>query len=312
MKEVSGHLARISQERDTVTEHLHRVLHEQYQLDPKKHPNFNYFLPGHYYSPIPSVEEVKKDEERLFSNPTTIPGVNLNIDGQIALLDQLKRFYDSFPFKNDKTDGFRYSLGNPVFGGADAVFVYAMLRQVRPRKVIEIGCGYSSCILLDTNDWFLGGSTAFTFIDPNPEQLLALLPEEDKNRVQIIPTRVQDIKLETFAALDPGDILLVDSSHVSKVGSDVNYIYFQVLPSLKSGVYVHIHDIHYPFEYPREWIYSGRAWNEAYLLRAFLQYNEVFQIILFNALVTRICEEELRKVFPTALDRTGGIWLLKR
>ena len=192
------------------------------------------------------------------------------------------------------------------------MFLYAMLRQMRPRKVFEVGSGHSSCLMLDTNDLFLGGITAFTFIDPNPESLLSLLGNGDEDRVRIIPRRIQEIPLETFAELNLGDILFVDSSHVSKVGSDVNYIFFEVLPSLKSGVYVHIHDIHYPFEYPREWVYAGRAWNEAYLLRAFLQFNNSFQIILFNALVSRLCEAELRKRFPTTLDRTGGIWLLKR
>jgi hypothetical protein len=312
MKGILGHLSRITQERDTLAEHLHRVIREQYQLDPEKQPNLNYFLPGHYYSPIPSVEEVKKDEERLFSNPKTIAGVDLNIERQIALLDQLKPFYESFPFKNEKTVGLRYSLGNPSFGGADAVFLYAMLRQMRPSNVIEVGSGHSSCLMLDTNDLFLERRTSFTFIDPNPEPLLSLLADGDEDRVQIIPTRVQEIELDTFASLNLGDILFVDSSHVSKVGSDVNYIFFEVLPSLKSGVYVHIHDIHYPFEYPREWIYAGRAWNEAYLLRAFLQYNSSFQIILFNALVSRLYEEDLRKQFPTTLDRVGGIWLQKR
>jgi len=308
----SEDLQLITAERDAFADQLYRVIREQYHLDPEKHPNFNYFLPGHYYSPIPSVAEVEKDEERIFSNPETLPAVDLNVEGQIALLDRLELFYDSFPYKNQRTEGLRYSLANPVFGGADAVFLFAMLRHLRPGTVIEVGSGHSSCLMLDTNDLFLGGNTLFTFIDPNPDSLRALLTDGDEDRVQIIPTRVQEIKLDTFAALNAGDVLFIDSSHVSKVGSDVNYIFFEVLPSLKSGVYVHIHDIHYPFEYPREWVYAGRAWNEAYLLRAFLQYNDSFQIILFNALVSRLCEERLRKQFPVALDRTGGIWLQKR
>src|SRR5262245_54686888 len=294
-------------ERDEYAAHCVRLEGEMNAMW-KNYPNLK-VLPGHYYSPIPSVEEVRKDEERLFSNPKTIPGVDLNLEGQVALLDRLNSFYETFPFTSQRL---RYSPSNPAFGGADAVFLYAMLRHVKPSKIIEVGCGHSSCLILDTNDLFLGGRTSLTFIDPNADFLHSLLANGDEHRVQIIPTRVQEIKLDTFAALDPGDILFIDSSHVSKVGSDVNYIIFDVLPSLNSGVYVHIHDIHYPFEYPREWIYEGRAWNEAYLLRAFLQYNSAFEIILFNALVSRVCEKELRNQFPTTLDRTGGIWLLKR
>jgi methyltransferase family protein len=308
----SKDLQLITGERDAFADQLYRVIREQYHLDPEEHPNFNYFLPGHYYSPIPSVEEVKRDEERIFSNPKMLPGVDLNVEGQIALLDRLERFYEPFPFKNQKTAGLRFSLANRVFGGVDAVFLFAMLRHVRPSKVVEVGSGHSSCLMLDTNDLFLGGTTSFTFIDPNPEALRSLLAQGDEDRVQIIPARVQEIKLDTFATLNAGDILFIDSSHVCKVGSDVNHIFFEVLPSLKNGVYVHIHDIHYPFEYPREWVYAGRAWNEAYLLRAFLQYNNSFQIVLFNALVSRLCEERLRKQFPVTLDRTGGIWLQKR
>ena len=112
--------------------------------------------------------------------------------------------------------------------------------------------------------------------------------------------------------LRANDILFIDSSHVSKAGSDLNHIVFELLPRLQPGVLVHFHDIRYPFEYPREWFALGLWWNEAYLLRAFLQYNTAFQITLFNALVSRLCQEELRKQFPTTLDRTGGIWLLKR
>lgn len=279
----SRDLQLITQQRNDFAEHLHRVVREKYQLDPKKHPNFNYFVPGHYYSPIPSVEEVKKDEWRIFCNPQTIPGVDLNVEGQIELVHRLQRFYEEFPFNKQKTEGLRYFLGNPVFGGTDAVFLYAMLRHIGPCKVIEVGSGHSSCLMLDTNDLFFKGATSFTFIDPNPEALRSLLVERDEQRVHIIPTRVQEVELGTFASLSQGDILFVDSSHVSKVGSDVNYIFFEVLPSLKSGVYVHIHDVHYPFEYPREWVYAGRAWNETYLLRAFLQYNNSFQIVLFNA-----------------------------
>jgi hypothetical protein len=308
----SKDLQLITGERDDFADQLYRVIREKYHLDPEEHPNFNYFLPGHYYSPIPSMEEIKRDEERIFSNPQTLPGVDLNVEGQIALLDRLQHFYASFPFKNQRTEGLRFYLENRVFGGVDAVFLFAMLRHVRPGKVVEIGSGHSSCLMLDTNDLFLGGTTSFTFIDPNPEALRSLLTNGDEDRIQMIPTRVQEIKLDTFAALNAGDVLFVDSSHVSKVGSDVNYIFFEVLPSLKSGVYVHIHDVHYPFEYPREWVYAGRAWNEAYLLRAFLQYNDSFQIVLFNALVSRLCEERLRQQFPVALDRTGGIWLQKR
>jgi Methyltransferase domain len=176
---------------------------------------------------------------------------------------------------------------------------------------LDLGSGYSSALMLDMSDLYFEGGTQFTFVEPYPELLRSILTEEDKKNVEIIPNRVQDVSLDKFSSLAEGDILFVDSSHVCKVGSDVNTLFFEILPSLASGVYVHIHDIFFPFEYPTEWIYEGRAWNEAYLLRAFLQYNPTFKIVLFNALVATLYEEELRSSMPVNLDRTGGIWLMK-
>ena len=155
------------------------------------------------------------------------------------------------------------------------------------------------------------GEAAFTFIDPCPERLRSLLTEKEAQKVEIVSQRVQDVSLETFSSLESGDILFLDSWHVSKVGSDVNYLFFEILPMLQAGVYVHVHDVFFPFEYPTEWVYEGRAWNEAYLLRAFLQYNRSFRVVLFNALIAKLRGPELQEEMPLSLDRTGGIWLRK-
>jgi predicted O-methyltransferase YrrM len=307
----SSALGAITAERDKLKDHLEQLIREHLLLDPQKNPNFSYYFPGQFYSPIPSLEEVKKDEQRIFHEPRMIQGVDLNLEGQLQLLQSLTESFAVFPFQNDKIEKFRFSLGNPNFGGVDAVFLYAVIRHVKPRKVIEIGSGYSSALMLDMSDLYFEGETQFTFVEPYPELLRSILTEEDKKKVEIIPNRVQDVSLDKFSSLAEGDILFVDSSHVCKVGSDVNTLFFEILPSLASGVYIHIHDIFFPFEYPTEWIYEGRAWNEAYLLRAFLQYNPTFKIVLFNALVAKLYEEELKRSMPVNLDRTGGIWLMK-
>ena len=88
--------------------------------------------------------------------------------------------------------------------------------------------------------------------------------------------------METFAALEGGDILFIDSTHVLKTGSDVVRLYNEIVPRLNAGVIVHIHDIFYPFEYPRDWVLEGRAWSEAYLVRVFLAFNSEYEILLFN------------------------------
>jgi hypothetical protein len=116
-----------------------------------------------------------------------------------------------------------------------------------------------------------------------------------------------------FEALEAGDILFIDSSHVSKLGSDVHYLMFEVLPALRPGVWVHIHDIFHPFEYPIQWYDEGRAWNEAYVVRAFLQYNKAWQIEHFSSFMIARHEEWYRKHMPLVLRLHGGnIWISKK
>ena len=306
-------VARAVQERDDLMQNLHQIVCEYYRLDPEKHPNLKYFLhlPGHFYSPIPDLDEVKKEEQRIFHDPAHIEGVDLNLEGQFELIRQFKVLWEEFPYRSENRPGLRYYLDNPVFSGGDACFLYAMIRHLRPKQVIEIGSGLSSCLMLDVNDLFLSGQATFTFIDPRPERLRALLTEKDTQKADIILQRVQNVGLETFSVLESGDILFVDSSHVCKVGSDVNHLFFEILPALQAGVYVYIRDIFFPFEYPAEWVYGGRAWNEAYLLRAFLLYNHSFRVVLFNGLIAKLCPPELQEGLPISLDRTGGIWLRK-
>ena len=117
-------------------------------------------------------------------------------------------------------------------------------------------------------------------------------------------------------ALEAGDFLFVDSSHVSKTGSDVNFIFFEVLPRLKPGVIIHFHDVFTPMEYPRSWVMKPGAWfgfNEIYILRAFLMYNPEFEIIMFNTFLEEHHEEWFRKNMPLCLENKGGsIWLRKK
>ena len=126
------------------------------------------------------------------------------------------------------------------------------------------------------------------------------------------PHRLQEIDIGEFEALDENDILFVDSTHVSKINSDVNRIFFEVLPRIRSGVHIHFHDIIYPFEYPKEWVYDGRAWNEAYMLRTFLQYNREFRVVLMNTFMERYYESFFREKMPLCLENPGGsIWIRK-
>ena len=270
--------------------------------------------PGHFYSPIASLAEVRRDHSRVFGAPTrSLPGIDLNESEQLDLLARLKPYYEEVDFPEAKAPGHRYFYENSFYSYSDAIFLYLMLRHLRPQRVVEVGSGYSSCVTLDTNDRFFGGQIRCTFIEPYPERLLLLLEPSDVPRVDIVRQRVQEVPLALFRQLGARDILFIDSTHVAKIGSDVNYIFAEILPSLAPGVHVHFHDVFYPFEYPSSWVYNGRAWSEAYVLRAFLMYNGTFEIVLFNTFLEHFHPDFFAREFPLCLRNAGGsIWIRRK
>lgn len=270
-----------------------------------------FFPPGHFYSPLPSSEEIAEAHARGGFGPP-FPAIDLNAAGQLARLEKFAAYYGEQPFPEQPTPGRRFHLDNASYGHYDAIMLYGMLREARPRRIIEVGSGFSSAAMLDLNDGVLGGAAHFTFIDPDMTRLRPLLRDEDHMRCSLIEQRVQEVPLETFAALRENDVLFIDSSHVSKIGSDVNRLYFQVLPALAPGVLIHIHDVSGNLEYPREWLDAGRAWNEQYLLRAFLMNNSAYRIELFTGWLFNLRHAWLREHMPLCARGGGGqIWLRK-
>ncbi len=179
--------------------------------------------------------------------------------------------------------------------------------------MIEVGSGFWSAALLDVSELFLDVALDLSLVEPHPERLRSLLWPGDDRRVTLIEQRVQDVPADTYDVLERGDVLFVDSTHVSKVGSDVNHLLFEVLPALRPGVLVHIHDIGYPFEYPAKWVREGRAWNEAYLVRAFLQFNAEFEVTFFGQYAQRFHEDFIAAHLPLALAKpSGSLWIRRR
>ena len=266
---------------------------------------------GHYHSPIPSKEEILKKEHQIFKiRKKEINGIELNEKEQFALLEEIKKYYNEIPFEDYENNKTRYYFDNSWYSYSDAIFLYSIMRHFQPNKIIEVGSGFSSAAILDINELFLKNKTKCYFIEPCPQRLLSLLNENDKKNHKIISCCIQNVKLEFFKQLKENDILFIDTSHVSKTGSDVNYLLFDVLPNLNSGVLIHFHDIFYPFEYPKKWVLEGRAWNECYILRAFLEYNSKFKIIFFNTFLEYYYEGWFRQNMPLCLKNKGGsIWL---
>jgi len=265
--------------------------------------------PGHYYSAIPSAEDRRRALANYQAGPTELPGIDLGIERQWGLLEELRPLLESGGLADEPAGGRRYGFTNPSFGPGDAVILQALMRHLRPQRIVEVGSGHSSALMLDVDEFHLGRSIEFTFFEPYPDLLRSLMKPGDPSwaiRQQI----VQDADLGIFKTLEPNDILFIDSTHVLKAGSDVCRLLFEVLPALAPGVIVHVHDIFWPFEYPSTWLAEGRAWNEIYALRAFLQYNRCFSILLFmNCLVHRD-QGWFERHAPTVLRNTGGgIWL---
>ncbi|MBM4243490.1 MAG: class I SAM-dependent methyltransferase [Deltaproteobacteria bacterium] len=167
--------------------------------------------------------------------------------------------------------------------------------------------------MLDVDDLFLGRRLEITSIDPDPSRLRARMRPGDEQRVRILQQPVQDVPLDLYDRLEAHDSLFIDSTHVLNTGSDVNHLLFHVLPRLAPGVWVHVHDVAYPFEYPREWVAEGRAWNEAYAWRALLQYDAAFDVQVMNTCLEFLEPDWFRDNMPLCLKNVGGsLWLRRR
>jgi len=267
--------------------------------------------PGHHYSPIPSAADLRRVEPTDGPGPREIPGVDLREPQQWDLVRSLLGQYPEVADWLDSDRPRQFKLDNTWFFGSDAVFFALMLRHLQPRRLVEVGSGFSSALALDVSAAYLNNGICFTFIDPNTSRLQDLLGVEP-TAATVVAAPVQDVALDVFDQLGHNDVLAIDSSHVMKAGSDVHHLLLHVLPRLQPGVVVHIHDIFHPFEYPRSWLATGTALNEAYALRAVLQSNDRVHVMLWNHFLQRFERQWFAQHMPLCLSAksvTGGIWL---
>jgi hypothetical protein len=270
--------------------------------------------PGHFYSPVVNLDEIKNRKEKIWKKDRSLPGINLNEEKQNAFIPELIKAGKTISFPDHPNSIYRYYFDNKTYAYADGLVLFATLLKYQPGKVIEIGSGFSSALMLDTNEKFLNRSIEFTLIEPNPDiSLNKVLTEEDYKNALIKTNLVQDVNPDIFKTLGENDILFIDNSHVSKTGSDVNYLMTEVLPILNTGVIIHIHDIFYPFEYPEEWLFELRLnWNEIYTVHNFLLFNNSFEILFFSDFMQQklkpLNSSELEMFFR---DRPGSLWLRK-
>jgi methyltransferase family protein len=267
---------------------------------------------GHYYSPIPDKNEVLTYINSRKPLEMELPDIDINKDGQLRLLNEYAGFYAELPFPEEQKSDCRYFFNNNWFSYSDAIYLYSFLRKHKPKRIIEIGSGFSSAVMLDTVDRFFSHRPEITFIEPYPDRLKSLLRSDDEGRVRIIDKRLQDISSRLFGSLESGDFLFIDSSHIVKCGSDLQLLMFDIFPLLPSGVFVHFHDVFYPFDYPSEWLKEGRYWNENYFLRAFLAHNCEWRIYFFNTYVAFAFSDFIKEKMPLCLKNSGGSLYIQR
>ena len=251
--------------------------------------------PGAYYSPLSTANDARNAVAWRDIEPV---GVDLRKSQQLELATKLRAQWEDLP------SGGRYRADNGQYSRADAFVLNSMLRHYRPQRVVEIGSGWSTAVILDAEV-----GAAVTCIEPHPERLLGALAGGGLESVTLVRAGVQEVPLDFFSALEPGDVLFIDSTHVVKPGSDVVWEYLHILPRLKPGVLVHVHDIFWPFEYPVEWLLERRDWTELYLLRALLTGSSSWQIELFSSWLWQVHPEQV----PSNVrdGHPGSIWIRK-
>lgn len=270
----------------------------------------------HFYEPIPDIRELQQ-RKKIWESESELIGIEMNVAEQLNLVRQVfPGFKEEYEFPKQKTaTPYEFYLGNGYFEAIDAEVAHCMVRNILPRRVIEIGSGNSTYLLARAcllNKERSGTATELFVIDPNPNETVA---KGFPGLTKLTQEKAENIELTFFMQLDDGDILFIDSSHVVRTGSDVNYLYLEILARLKPGVNVHVHDIFLPYEYPRQWVLeSHRFWSEQYMMQAFLTYNYAYKVLWSGSYMHVHHPQELKATFPSydGLYWPRSIWIRKK
>lgn len=264
-----------------------------------------YFIREHFYQPIPNVKTLLASAA-TFLYQYAPPGFDLQLDNQKELLSKLS----IADFKTTATpkEGFFY-VNNGYFGYADSAAYFGIIKHYKPQRIIEVGAGYSTAVALMAAEVLEkeGHKIRITAIEPYPRDILL----EQEKKINIITKRVEYVPLETFDCLKENDILFIDSSHVIKTKNDVVHLYLEVLPRLKRGVLVQIHDISIPYEVHPAIFKAGFYWTEQYLLMAMLTHSQRYEVLYAGYYMNKDHYETVRKAFPDVdPGKSGGsFWI---
>jgi hypothetical protein len=264
--------------------------------------------PRLYFSPLPLREEMNLT---VLDSRRGLPGIDLNEQSALQLVQTLSAYVpevDSVPTDRNSKDPFWFA--NDWFADFDAAILYALLRHLKPKRYVELGCGFSSLIssLALSANRKDGFDTEVLYADPQPRTDLThyLAPGS------LIQRRIQDLPLELFCSLRVGDVLFIDTSHVMKFQSDVVHALGTIIPSLKPGVWIHIHDVFTPYDYPLEWLTNALfADNEQYALEAMLSGGDRYSVELPLYLLWKEHLASMKAFFPRGQRQPGSFWMRK-
>ncbi|MFC1848270.1 class I SAM-dependent methyltransferase [Chloroflexota bacterium] len=263
-----------------------------------------------FYSPIPDTRALSPE---LWLRESKLVGVNLAEQGQLELLrcfsSVFKEEYEKLPRRKSSIPH-QYYLYNESFGPVDGEILYCMIRHFKPKRMVEIGSGFSTFLTSQAivkNEEESKEKVELAAIEPYPN---VVLRRGFPGLTRLITEKVENVELAEFNRLEENDILFIDSSHVLKTGNDVYYEYLEILPSLNRGVIVHIHDIFLPLEYPEQWVRKWRLfWNEQYLLQAFLAFNTSYEVLWAATYMHLKHPKELEEAFSSYRRQPGyPIW----
>ncbi|WP_407931293.1 class I SAM-dependent methyltransferase [Ignavibacterium album] len=263
---------------------------------------------NHYYEPQFDNRTPKLD----FSLDRNLSGINWNISGQLELLERFiySRELEDIPKENPEP--LKFFLNNGAFEFGDAEYWYQLIRTIKPRRIFEVGSGYSTLMAINAIAQNQADDSNYKceHICIEPYEM----PWLEKSGVSVVRSKVEDIELSFFSKLYENDILFIDSSHIIRPQGDVLFEYLELLPSLRKGVIVHLHDIFSPKNYPKQWLQDEiRFWNEQYLLEAFLTYNNTWKVIGALNYLHHNHYEKLRRVAPflTPEREPGSFYIQK-
>lgn len=249
------------------------------------------------YSPIPWVPPA---DDPIWQARASLPGVQIDFEAQLVVLERLRPWIEEFSSELRGRQGFE--VWNECYRAGDAETLYALLRELKPQRVLELGSGYSTLVS--------AAACAANARDGSPADLIAVDPEPrtdiraaTEGAARFEREDCRELPLERFLELEPGDVLFIDTSHAVKLGSEVNWLVLEVLPRLRPGVWVHFHDVFLPYEYPRYLFELGAYFNEQYLVQAFLTGNPDWQVELALCGLFRDYRERVVGALPSLAER---------